>query len=80
MARLAVSSAPPNQIFVLPAELAARIEAHCAVTGDNPSDVVRDALELHFDGLDGENAEHEPYVVKVDDDGFAIDVADTVGP
>lgn len=79
MARLSFRAAP-NQTFILPRDIAAQIEAHCHITGDNPIDVLCDAVKLHFDALDGEGAEHEPYVVPVDDDGFATQVADTVQP
>lgn len=40
------------QIGALPADLRASLESHCQRTGDNPADVIRDALRLHLDSFD----------------------------
>lgn len=33
--------------------LAARLDRHCAATGDRPADVIADAVALHLDELEG---------------------------
>jgi SOS-response transcriptional repressor LexA len=39
--------------YVLPAELDAMLRTHCAATGENPADVVADAVALFFDEAEG---------------------------
>ena len=36
----------------LPATIAARLDRHCALTGDRPADVIADAVLLHLDELE----------------------------
>jgi hypothetical protein len=39
-------------LFALPPRVAAKLDLFCRMTGDEPEDVIADALELHFDALD----------------------------
>jgi SOS-response transcriptional repressor LexA len=39
--------------YVLPAELDAKLRAHCAAVDDDPADVVADAVAMFFDDAEG---------------------------
>jgi len=44
----------PVRVVTLRREIAERLAAHCAATGDKPSDVVEDAVVLSLDAYDAE--------------------------
>lgn len=45
LAAIRATSVPPHTVM--------RLVAHCLDTGDNPGDVIADAIELHLDAVAG---------------------------
>jgi SOS-response transcriptional repressor LexA len=44
---------PAADALTLPADIEERLRTHCAATGENPSDVLADAVTLFFDDAEG---------------------------
>jgi SOS-response transcriptional repressor LexA len=50
---ITIVPSPAEPGYVLPAALDAKLRAHCAATGEDPADVVADAVTLFFDEAEG---------------------------